>query len=112
MVKLKYKTATEIICKTKTIFSSNGISKSFIADNMPFNSLGFINFAKQWNFEVIKSTLPYPKSKGLAEKTVHTCIKLLKKSHERKIDIKLLMLEYRCIPIINVTDVKCKFNSL
>jgi len=38
MVELIYKIATEIISKTKTIFSSNDIPKSFIADNMPMDS--------------------------------------------------------------------------
>lgn len=60
-VELKYKTASEIISKTMALFSSNSIPKTFIADNMPFNSLELINFAKQWNFIVTTSSPFYPK---------------------------------------------------
>lgn len=44
----------------------------------------------------------------MRKKTVQTCKNMLKKSIEGKIDIELLMLEYRCTPIVNVNATHCE----
>ncbi|CAI6377683.1 unnamed protein product [Macrosiphum euphorbiae] len=102
LIKLKYKTASEIIKKSKQIFSTHGIPKTFIADNMPFNSSEFITFSKTWNFTVVTSSPHYPQSNGLAERTVQTSKKLLKKALEEGCDVEAMLLEYRCTPIISL----------
>jgi len=102
LIKLRFKTATEMIEKCRQIFSTHGIPKTFIADNMPFNSSEFINFSKLWNFTVVTSSPHYPQSNGLAERTVQTCKQLLKKSVEEASDIELMILEYRCTPIVSL----------
>lgn len=45
---LENKTAVEIIKKCKQIFSTHGIPKYIMSDNMPFNSLLFKKFANDF----------------------------------------------------------------
>lgn len=66
--KLKYKTSTCVIQKLKEIFSKYGIPKTMVRDNMPFGSIEFIKFAKEWQFEIMTSSPNFPKSNGLGEK--------------------------------------------
>uniref|UniRef100_A0A2S2NI46 RNA-directed DNA polymerase n=1 Tax=Schizaphis graminum TaxID=13262 RepID=A0A2S2NI46_SCHGA len=102
LIILKYKTAKEVIQKCKQTFSTHGIPRLFIADNMPFNSVEFTSFAKDWNLTLITSSPHYPQSNGLAERSVQTCKKLLNKSLETGIDIESMLLEYRCTPIVSL----------
>lgn len=57
-----------------------------MADNIPFNSLKFKDFASKWEIEVATSTLHYPKSNGLVERNVQTIKQLLKRVDESKQD--------------------------
>lgn len=102
IVPLKLKTADSIIAVLKNIFSTHGIPKQVVADNMPFNSFRFKEFASHWNFEVINSSPHYPRSNGLAERAVQTSKLLLKKSVEDHKDFYLSLLEYRNTPIANL----------
>lgn len=97
--KLNNKTSSSVICKLKELFSRFGIPKLIIADNVPFSSYEFKQFARSWNFE-IETTSPYhPKSNGLAEKAVGIVKSMLKKSKEDKQDIELYLLNYRNSPV-------------
>jgi hypothetical protein len=100
--KIYNKTSSSIISKLKELFSRFGIPKVVIADNVPFSSYEFKQFAKSWNFEV-ETTSPYhPKSNGLAEKAVGITKNMLKKSKENKQDIELYLLNYRNSPVANL----------
>ncbi|KAK9739152.1 hypothetical protein QE152_g9280 [Popillia japonica] len=119
------KTATEVISKLKVIFATHGIPTIFVSDNVPFNSLEFKNFAKDWDFDLITSNPKYPQSNGLAERAVGICKNILRKCNEtsendiaeravgicknilRKCnetenDIQKALLEYRCTPFTGV----------
>jgi len=66
----------------KTVFARHGIPTSLIADNMPFNSKLFRQFATEWNFNVVTSGPHYSQSNGFTERNVQTtkiCFKKLKK---------------------------------
>jgi len=99
IVKLNGKTSFDIINKLKDIFSHNGIPATIIADNVPFNSYEFRNFAQEWNFKIVTSSPNYPKSHGLAEKGVHIAKVMLNKAQEERKDIQLFLLNYRNTPV-------------
>ena len=46
----------------KEMFARHGIPERLIADNMPFSSLKFKNFASEWEIEVVTSS---PTTQGL-----------------------------------------------
>lgn len=112
LVPLKLKTTNSVIVELKKIFSVHGIPRQLIADNMPFNSFKFHEFAKQWNFEIITSSPHYPRSNGLAERAVQTCKSILKKCAEENKDFYLSLLEYRNTPIsgLNVSPSQILFS--
>ncbi|KAL4127438.1 hypothetical protein QTP88_011609 [Uroleucon formosanum] len=97
---LSSKTSSHIIKILKVIFSIHGIPKQLVADNMPFNSNEFHNFATDWEFAITTSSPRYPKSNGLAEKGVSIAKSILKRSDEGKVDKQLMLLEYRNSAII------------
>ena len=86
------------------MFALHGISERLIADNMPFSSLKFKNFASEWEIEVVTSSPHYPKSNGLVERNVQTIKQLLKKVDESKQDAFLGLLEFRNSPISGMEE--------
>jgi len=58
----------EVKIKTKTIFSFNGVPKTFIVDNMPFNSWEFNKLAKEWNFVVNHISPSQPQKQWVSRK--------------------------------------------
>ena len=64
------KSAETTIEVMKTIFARHGIPTTVIADNVPFNSRCFKEFAKEWKFNLITSSPHFPQSNGLAERYV------------------------------------------
>lgn len=77
------------------MFARFGIPEKLQADNMPFNSREFLEFAREWDFECIFSSPRYPKSNGLEEKGVPICKALIKKSLSTKTDISKALMNYR-----------------
>ncbi|KAK9737726.1 hypothetical protein QE152_g10505 [Popillia japonica] len=96
------KSSREIIKFWLEVFSRFGIPKTIICDNVPFNSYECKQFANTYNFEIITSSPNYPKGHGpnypkghgLAEKAVHICKNILKKSANEQ-QVLLSLLEYR-----------------
>ena len=82
----------------KDMFARHGIPERLIADNMPFNSVKFKDFANKWEFEVVTSSPHYPKSNGLIEKNIQTVKQLLRKADESKQDAFLALLEFSIFP--------------
>ena len=62
---------------------------------MPFNSLKFKEFARNWEIEVVTTSPHNPRSNGLVERNVQTIKRLLKKADESKEDAFLTLLEFR-----------------
>lgn len=97
------KTAESIIKQLKMVFNLFGIPKQTVSDNNPFSSAKFKKFADDWHFEIITSSPNYPKGNGLAEKGMNVAKTMLKKSNYTMIDIELYLLNYRYIPIPDLT---------
>ena len=98
LVEIECKTAKAVIAKLKLIFCTHGIPSFFVADNMPFNSFEFRNFAHNYGFKIITSSPHYSQSNGMAERTVQTAKKMLNKCFEDGSDIHLALLQYRSMP--------------
>ena len=88
----------------KDIFARHGIPERLIADNMPFNSLKFKNFASEWKIEVVTSSLHCPNSNGLIERNKQTIKQLLKKVDGSKQDEFLALLEFHSSPISGMKE--------
>lgn len=92
------KTST-IIAKLKCTFARNGIPLNFISDNAPqFSSEEFTEFAKDWDFSLIKMSPKHSQSNGMVEKMVGICKRIFAKAKSAGKDPYLGLLEYRTTP--------------
>lgn len=92
--------AVTVIKKLKTHLSRYGICDICISDNGPqFVSKEFTDFAHHWNFEHKTSSPYFPRSNGLAEKSVSIAKRLLLKAKECEQDPYISLLEYRNTPL-------------
>lgn len=98
--KLRSTSSSMIINELKSIFARFGIPEKVVSDNGPqYSSYEFEDFSKKWNFDHITSSPRYPQSNGLAERTVQTVKRLLKKTRKSGTDPLLAVLEYRTTPL-------------
>ena len=104
VARLTSKSSEAVILAMNKTFARHGIPERLIADNMPFSSLKFKNFASEWEIEVVTSSPHYPKSNGLVERNVQTIKQLLKKADESKQDAFLALLEFRNSPISGMEE--------
>ncbi|XP_062595838.1 uncharacterized protein K02A2.6-like [Saccostrea cucullata] len=96
------KSLTVIKCLRQN-FARYGIPETLISDNGPeYSSCEFQAFASDFGFKHITSSPRYPQSNGLAERTVQTAKKLLKKAIEDHQDPYLSLLELRNTPLSGV----------
>ena len=56
----------------KSMYARPGIPDEVIADNMPFSSKEFNQFAKDWGFEVTTSSPRYPQPNGMSGRAIQT----------------------------------------
>lgn len=82
VIQVENKTAESTIAVLKSVFARHGNPNIVVADNMPFNSRVFKQFATHWDFKVITSSPQYPQSNGLVERNVQTIKLLLRKARE------------------------------
>lgn len=99
LIQISRKTAGELITKFKSVFSKFGIPDKLVSDNMPFSSLEFRKFAKEWGFQTVTSSPRFPQSNGMAENGVKLAKTMLKKAYHHQADIYILLLEYRNTPV-------------
>ena len=86
----------------KSSFSRFGIPEERISDNgSQYPSRGFREFAKIYNFRHTTSSPEYPQSNGLAERTIQTVKKTLKKARRCSEDPYLALLALRTTPKAN-----------
>ena len=104
VLQVSNKTADTTISKMKSIFARHGIPQTVVADNMPFGSRAFQQFAKAWNFNIITSSPTYPQSNGLVERNVQTIKRLLKKARDDGKDEAMALLEFRNTPITGLQE--------
>lgn len=74
----------------------------FLSDNVPFNSVKFKQFAFEWSFNLLNSSLRHPQSNGFVESG--TANRILKKFHDegRAGDFHLALLEHRNTPLAHL----------
>ncbi|GJQ81737.1 hypothetical protein Trydic_g9176 [Trypoxylus dichotomus] len=75
----------------------HGFRECSAYDNMPLGSYKCKRFAKAWNFETITSSR-YPRSNELAERSVQTAKRILKKCNATNSDLESALLEFRNTP--------------
>ena len=103
LTQLKDGTSATVINCLQQHMSRHGIPEILYSDNGPeFSSLEFRQFAKAYEFHYVTLSPRFPQSNGLAERTVQTAKKLLKKAYEDKKDPYLPFLELRNTPIPGV----------
>ena len=94
--KLNRLTSDEIIIHTKSIFARHGIPEVVYSDSGPqFRSDVYRQFAINYQFNHVTSSLYFPQSNGEAERAVGTIKNLLKKEG----DPYLALLAYRSTPL-------------
>lgn len=90
-------TASEVITRTKSIFTRQGIPETVVSDNGPqYSSEAYKTFAEDYQFKHVTSSPYFPQSNGEAERAVRTIKDLLKKSGESH----LALLAYRSTPLV------------
>ena len=104
VIKVKSKCAETTVEVMKAIFAKNGIPTTVVADNVPFNSRCFKEFAKEWQFNLTTSSPHFPQSNGLAERNVQTVKNLFKKAKESGRDPEMALLEFRNTPITGLNS--------
>ena len=91
-----------VVSHTKAIFARYGIPKEIVSDNGPeYSAKAYHNFCKDWDIHHNPSSPEYPKSNGLAERTVQTVKRTLKKAKKAGDDIHLTLLALRTTPCTN-----------
>ena len=102
---LKGTKSSDVIQHIKSIFARHGIPYEVMSDNGPqFDSSDFANFAKQWSFKHTTSSPMYPKSNGLAERSIQTVKNMLDKQTHDGQDPYLGLLALRNTPISSDVD--------
>ena len=96
---IKDKSAPTVIAYMKSVFTRHGIPQEMVADNVPYNSREFDNFAKSYGFSVNTSSPRYPQSNGMSEMGVKISKRILKKCN----DPHLGLLEYLNTPITGMS---------
>ena len=99
VIPMHSKTAQATVKAMASVFSRHGIPNNITADNMPFDSAEFQQFAKKWDFTITTSSPNYPQSNGLVERNVQTIKRLFRKAKESNTSTDIALLEYRNTPI-------------
>ena len=94
--------AAQVIEVVKDAFARHGIPTELVSDNgSQYKSYKFKQFAKEWEFQHTTSSPYYPQSNGLAESSVKTVKRTIKKALESGQDIKQSLLILRNSPLKN-----------
>lgn len=98
IAKLKSLSSQHVINHLKSIFARHGIPDIFHSDNGPqYISENFKQFAASNGFKHVTSSPRYAQANGLAERSVQTIKKILKKAD----DPYMALLSYRTTPLHN-----------
>lgn len=96
-------TARNVIEKLKSIFSRQGIPAVIITDSgTQLISKEMNQFASEWKFKIIPCSPHHQNANGLAERSIQTIKRLIKKTMEEKGDIHLALLTYRNTPVYDI----------
>ena len=98
--KLHNLTARAVVNETKMPFAENGIPKTLQCDNgTQFTSAEVQQLARQYGFEIVRSSPHYPRGHGFVERQVQTVKKTILKCGETGEDIDLARLALRTTPL-------------
>lgn len=96
-------TSKNIIENLKQIFARHGIPQIVVSDSgTNLISDEYQKFAKEWNFQIIAASPHHQQSNGMAERTIQTIKKLIKKCSENNEDVNLALLAYRNTPVLDM----------
>lgn len=101
-IPLENKTSGHIIKKIKNCFEIIGFPSVIRADNSPFASQEFKQYAEENNIQFKFSSPRYAQSNGLAEKGVAIAKNILKRCIEAKDNYQSLILEYNNTPVASL----------
>jgi transposase InsO family protein len=94
-------TTSQIIAKTKSIFSRHGVPETVVSDCgtqfHPVQTSEYSRFALEYGFNHVTSSPKYSQSNGMAESAVKTVKSLLTKN----VDFYKGLMEYRSTPLEN-----------
>ena len=97
---LKHANSKHVITVMKDVFARHGVPTELISDNgSQYKSGLFKKFAKDWDFRHTTSSPRYPQSNGLAESSVKTVKKMMKKCMASGKDIQQGLLTIRNTPL-------------
>ena len=92
-------TASKINAELMRKFAIHGIPDRMISDNgPPYSSREFADFMDKMNIEHITMSPLHSQTNGLAEKSVQTAKKLMRKAEETKTNVHLMLLNLRNTP--------------
>ncbi|XP_014770694.1 uncharacterized protein K02A2.6-like [Octopus bimaculoides] len=97
MKDLRAKTITTV---ARELLAEQGTQEQIICDNgTQFTSQEFKKLANEYGFNIITSSLHFPKGHGFIERQMHTVKRTLVKCRETKEDPHLALLFLRAIPL-------------
>ena len=92
--------SSAVVAQLKSVFEEHGIPSKLVTDNGPqYSSAAFQEFSRNYGFVHVSSSLLYPQSNGMSERTVQTVKDLLQKCKESGQDPHLAMLCLRSTPL-------------
>lgn len=87
----------------KATFARHAVPETVISNNGPqYSCKEFQTFASTWEFTHVTTSLHYPQSNGLAEKTVQIAKSLMEKAKADQRDAYRSLLEYCNTPVDNL----------
>lgn len=98
---VKKKIRQTVIQKLLPLFTTHGIPRIIIVDNVPFGSFEFEQFCNNFDISIVKTSSRYPRSNGFAEHMVQVARNLILKCREDKSSLWIALLKYRNTPIKN-----------
>ncbi len=98
-------TSSSVVKAFKTTCAMFGAPKEIVSDNGPqFIGSDFQTFTNDWGIKHTTSSPYHPKSNGLAERTIQTVKRLIKKCAETGSDLSEALLHLRATPIDSMTN--------
>ena len=98
--KLRNTKSETVVQAISTTFSLFGPPNTIVSDNGPqYTGQPFKNMCLKWGINHTTSSPRYPRSNGLAERTVRTVKTLVQKCKKTKQDVQVAMLNLRATPI-------------
>ena len=100
LYKLRNTRSETVAATTASMFGIFGPPKEIFSDNGPqYSGQPFQQMCEKWGIKHTTSSPHYPRSNGLAESTVKTVKRMLKKCKKTNQDIHLALLNLRATPV-------------